>query len=120
MLVFFGTLCPGEIATEILHGRPRSAFRRFKRDRTSARLAGQAFDIVYHRSIAIQESFAPWFELERRLGVGIAVPPSAAEPWISRHPRLLAVMEAIDQRISRSLAFLGDHILYLFRRTSVE
>jgi SAM-dependent methyltransferase len=119
MLVLFGTFCPGEMVTETLRGRPRSAVRRFNRDRISARLAGRSFHIVYHRSAAIQRAFSPWFVLEKRLGIGIAVPPSAAEPWISRHPRLLAAMEAIDRTVSRPLAFLGDHVLYQLRRTSV-
>jgi len=120
MLVLFGTFCPGEMAAEILRGRPRSVLRRFQRKRILARLAGLTFDIVYHRCAAIQRAFSPWFELEKRLGIGIAVPPSAAEPWISRHPSLLVAMEAIDQTVSRPLAFLGDHILYQFRRTSAE
>jgi len=120
MLVLFGTFCPGEMAAEILRGRPRSVLRRFQRKRISARLASRTFDIVYHRGAAIQLAFSPWFELEKRLGIGIAVPPSAAEPWISRHPSLLVAMEAIDQTVSRPLAFLGDHILYQFRRTSAE
>jgi len=59
---------------------------------------------------------SPWFGLERRLGVGVFVPPSAAEPWISAHPRLLQGMERWDRRLGGSLAPFGDHVLYLFRR----
>jgi len=46
------------------------------------------------------------------------VPPSAAEPWISQQPRLLAAMEAVDRKLARPLAMLGDHVLYQFRRTT--
>ena len=53
--------------------------------------------MVYHRRVDLLRSFAPWFRLEKRLGIGIAVPPSAAEPWISFHPQLLASMEAVDR-----------------------
>jgi len=63
-------------------------------------------------------AFAPWFVLEKRLGIGVSVPPSAAEPWISRQPRLLAGMEALDRMLARPLAMLGDHVLYCFRRTT--
>jgi hypothetical protein len=59
----------------------------------------------------------PWFALERREGVGVFVPPSAAEPWISSHPRLLALLEAADRLAGRPLAALGDHIIYRFIRT---
>ena len=117
LLVLFGTFCPGEMATELLHKRPRQALRRCRRGEVPAHLAGHEFNIVYHRGAALQRAFQPWFALEKRIGIGIAVPPSAAEPWISTHPRLLTAMETLDRILSRPLAALGDHILYQFRRT---
>jgi SAM-dependent methyltransferase len=119
ILVVFGVFCPGEMATELLRGRPRNAFRRFQRGQMAARLAGHDFHVVYHRRSDLLRAFAPWFELERRLGIGVAVPPSAAEPWITHHPRLLAAMQSIDRVASRPLAYFGDHVLYQFRRTYV-
>jgi hypothetical protein len=41
----------------------------------------------------------------------------AAEPWISRHPRLLRMLEVLDRAAPSSLALLGDHVLYPFERT---
>jgi SAM-dependent methyltransferase len=120
MLVLFGTCCPGEMMTELLRGRPHLALRRFTRGEASARLAKQDFHIVYHRRAALVRAFAPWFALEKRFGIGIAVPPSAAEPWITRQPRLLAAMEAFDEHLCRPLAILGDHIIYQFRRTETK
>ncbi|HEX4037347.1 MAG TPA: class I SAM-dependent methyltransferase [Acidobacteriaceae bacterium] len=118
LLVVFGTLCPGEMMTEILHGRPRLALRRLQRGQVPARLANRQFQIVYHRRADLTRAFAPWFRLEHRLGIGVTVPPSAAEPWISRHPRLLAMLEAADRALARPLATFADHILFQFRRTS--
>jgi len=118
MLVVFGTFSPGEMITETLRGRPGSALRRLKRGDVPARLSGREFRVIYHRSADLKRAFAPWFVLEKRIGIGIAVPPSAAEPWISRHPQLLAAMEATDELLRRPLAFLGDHVLYQFRRTN--
>jgi len=118
MLVLFGTCCPVEMLTELLHSRSRQALRRCKRGPMSARLSGREFPIVYHRRAALERAFAPWFVLEKRFGIGITVPPSAAEPWISRQPRLLRAMEALDRVLSRPLAILGDHILYQFRRVA--
>jgi SAM-dependent methyltransferase len=118
MLVLFGTCCPGEMLTELLHKRPAQALRRFNRDPLLARLAKQQFPIVYHRRANVISAFAPWFELEKSLGIGVTVPPSAAEPWISHQPRLLSAMETLDRMLSRPLAFLGDHVLYQFRRTT--
>jgi ubiquinone/menaquinone biosynthesis C-methylase UbiE len=120
MLVVFGVFCPGEMITELLRGRVKNAFRRLNRGNVLARLAGHDFNVVYHRRADLLRSFAPWFSFERRFGIGIAVPPSAAEPWITRQPRLLAAMEAIDRAVSRPLACLGDHVLYQFRRTQIE
>lgn len=120
MLVLFGTCCPGEMLTEVLHGRPDQALRRYKRGPLPARLAKRDFSIVYHRRAALMRTFAPWFVLEKRLGIGVTVPPSAAEPWISHQPRLLSAMETFDHIFSRRLAFLGDHVLYQFRRTTQQ
>ncbi|QHN04975.1 class I SAM-dependent methyltransferase [Granulicella sp. WH15] len=117
MLVLFGTCCPGEMIVETLRGRPHLALRRSKRGIVPARLAKREFNVVYHRRPEIERSFAPWFVLEKRIGIGIAVPPSAAEPWISNHPRLLATMEACDRALAHPMAMLGDHVLYQLRRT---
>jgi SAM-dependent methyltransferase len=118
MLVLFGTFCPGEMLTEVLHKRPDQALRRCKRGPLPARLAKRDFPIVYHRRAALMRTFAPWFVLEKRLGIGVTVPPSSAEPWISHQPRLLGAMETLDRMLSRPLALLGDHVLYQFRRTN--
>jgi SAM-dependent methyltransferase len=118
MLVLFGTFCPGEMVTEVLRGRPHLALRRCRRGAAPARLAKCEFHIIYHRRVAMLRAFAPWFVLEKRLGIGVTVPPSAAEPWISRQPRLLAAMERFDHVLARPMASLGDHVLYQFRRTT--
>jgi hypothetical protein len=117
MLVLFGTCCPAEMIVETLRGRPQHALRRFQRGAAPARLAKQNFNVFYHRAWDLRLAFRPWFELERRIGIGVAVPPSAAEPWISQHPWLLAGMERFDRVMAGPLAPLGDHVLYQFRRT---
>jgi hypothetical protein len=76
--------------------------------------------VRYHRGSDVEHAFAPWFRLTGRRGVGIFVPPSAAEPWISRHPGLLATLERLDGAVSRTLAPLGDHVLYRLERTSAR
>ena len=118
VLVLFGTFCPGEMVTEVLRGRPHFALRRFKRGPAPARLTKREFNVVYHRRRQVLRAFAPWFVLEKRLGIGVTVPPSAAEPWISQHPRLIAAMERVDRTLARPLAIFGDHLLYQFRRTA--
>lgn len=116
MLVVFGTCCPAEMLLETLRGRPGNAIRRFRRGPAPASLAKRKFEVFYHRAADLRHAFQPWFELERRIGIGVAVPPSAAEPWISQHPHLLRRLEAFDRAMAGPLASLGDHVLYQFRR----
>ena len=61
MLVVFGTLCPGEMVTEVLRGRPHLALRRLMRGEAPAKLAKHAFHVVYHRKREMMRAFAPWF-----------------------------------------------------------
>jgi len=117
MLVLFGVLSPGEILVELLRGRRHQALRRFHRGAVPAKLGGRHFVVRYHRGRAICSAMLPWFRPVRRLGIGVFVPPSAAEPWISRHPMLLGFLETLDRLANRPLAVLGDHILYQFERT---
>ena len=117
MLVLFGARCPGEMLVETLRGRPGNALRRFRRGDVPARLGGREFSVRYHRSRDLQRALQPWFRLQSRRGIGIFVPPSAAEPWISSYPRFLKTLEWMDRIAARPLAMLGDHILYHFERT---
>lgn len=116
VLVLFGCCCPGEIVTEVIRGRFGNMFRRFRRGVVPASLRGRRFTVRYHRLAEIKRAMAPGFRLVGRKAVGLLVPPSAAEPWISRHPRLLAFAEAVDRRLARPLAPFGDHVAYVFER----
>jgi SAM-dependent methyltransferase len=118
LLVVFGCCSPGEMLVEGARGRFGNMFRRFARGDVPARLGGKDFTVRYHRGRALAEAMAPWFRPAGRKAIGLAVPPSAAEPWISRHPRLLGALEAIDRTLAGPLAPLGDHILYRFERVS--
>jgi ubiquinone/menaquinone biosynthesis C-methylase UbiE len=117
LLVLFGRVCPGEWLIETLRGRPKNAFRRIAAGDQPARVGGREFTVRYHRRGDLERVMAPWFRPAGRLGVGVFVPPSAAEPWISRHPRLLGALEGLDRVFAGPLAGLGDHILYRFVRT---
>jgi ubiquinone/menaquinone biosynthesis C-methylase UbiE len=119
MLVIFGTFPPGEWIVQLARRDARSAFRRASRGDVHARLGGNSFTVRYHRAADVARAFAPWFRLVKRIGIGVFVPPSAAEPWISGFPRLLAGLEALDRAVSRPLAPLGDHVLYQLERLDV-
>lgn len=119
MLVVFGTCPPGEWLVQLARLQVRSAVRRASRGDVHARLGGRDFTVRYHRAADVVRAFAPWFRLVARRGIGVFVPPSAAEPWISGHPKLLAALEAMDRVVSRPLALFGDHVLYHLERLDV-
>lgn len=117
LLVLFGAMPPGEVVTELAKRNPRAAFRRLSRGEVPARLGGRHFTVRYHRRAEVARAFAPWFRLRRTRGIGVFVPPSAAEPWISRYPRFVRALEALDRVAEAPLAALGDHVLYHLVRT---
>jgi SAM-dependent methyltransferase len=116
LLVVFGPASPAEVAVLLLRGRFRAAFRRFSRRPAPARVAGEPFTVTYPAPRAFARAFAPWFVLRRTLGIGVFVPPSSAEPWISRVPGAVAAAEALDRVAARPLALLADHVLLDFAR----
>jgi len=118
VLVVFGTMSPGEMVVQLARRDRAAAFRRRSRGDVPARLGGQPFTVRYHRTADLTRVLAPWFRLVRRRGIGVFVPPSAAEPWISTHPRFLDVLEWLDRAAAMPLAALGDHVLFTFERTS--
>lgn len=118
LFVIFGPCCPGEMLTLLLRGEGSRAFRRFSK-RAAARLGGHSFTVSYPAPHAFARSFAPWFALRHVRGVGVFVPPSSAEPWISNHPRLLAILQRLDRMLSAPLAVLGDHVIVALERTKV-
>ncbi|MEP6621416.1 MAG: class I SAM-dependent methyltransferase [bacterium] len=120
VLVIFGVCSPGEWFVQLLRGDIRAAVRRASRGDVHARLGGKDFLVRYHRRSDVARTFAPMFRLVRTRGIGVFVPPSAAEPWISGHPGLLRVLEKLDTLASRPLALFGDHVLYEFERTAFE
>jgi SAM-dependent methyltransferase len=119
LLVIFGVCPPGEWVVQLLRGDPRAAFRRASRGVVVARMGGREFPVRYHRGRDVVRAMAPAFRLTRRVGIGIFVPPSAAEPWISGHPAILQALERLDRIVSRPLAIFGDHVLYEFERTGL-
>ena len=118
LLVVFGPCCPGEIVVQLTRGDRQAAFRRLAGGAVPARLGGRNFTVQYPTPAAIARMFAPWFRIVRTRGIGVFVPPSAAEPMISRYPRLLRALEGLDRLAAAPLAWLGDHVLLDFERST--
>jgi len=116
-LVIFGPCSVGEIVVELARGRPAAAFRRLRRRAAPARLGGESFDVWYPSPRAVALALAPYFRRRAVRGIGVLVPPSGAEPWISKFPRLLSCLETSDRALSAPFALLADHVLIHLERT---
>jgi hypothetical protein len=120
VVVMFGPFAPAEVLVELARGRPRNAFRRLATGAVPASLGGRQFRVWYPGPRRVARRFAPHFRLVRTRGIGAFVPPSAAEPMISRLPRLLALLERMDRLVAGPLARFSDHMLLDFERVDTS
>jgi SAM-dependent methyltransferase len=112
LLCFSTRYCLWEIAYYLLKGDARKAFRRCGGS-SLARLGGYTFPVFYPTLTEIRAIFAPHFRFVSVTGIGVTVPPSYLEGWVTRHPRVLKMMERIDVAV-RTCPLLrvgGDHML---------
>jgi ubiquinone/menaquinone biosynthesis C-methylase UbiE len=111
--------CVAEILWYLLHGQPKKAVRRLRRDAT-ARLGGLTISVDYHAFGEVRRAFSPWFALKSRRAIGLFVPPSYTEEWMSRHEKMLSGFEWLDRACGElpALRDLGDHLLLEFVRCS--
>jgi hypothetical protein len=67
---------------------------------------------------ALGRAARPLFTVERVAGIGVLLPPTDAQPWADRHPRLLDRLAAAERRLDgvAAAAWLADHYLIELRR----
>ncbi len=99
----------------LLHGQPRSAVRRLR----PGGLPWRGAQVRYPPLRQVRRAFRPAWRLVRSAGVGTFVPPSYAEPWARRHPRLVATLARLERRTETlsPVVRLGDHVLLEFERS---
>lgn len=116
---WMGPCCVWEMLWYLAQGNRNKAFRRFKSEGISARIADGAFVHVRYPSVKVlARAFAPEFRVKLVQGIGVAVPPSYLEPWARRHPHLLQLCERADSWLGRcpGIRSLGDHVLVRLQR----
>jgi SAM-dependent methyltransferase len=111
--------CLWEMIWFLLHGNVRKAFRRCS-GRTTATVGEFTVDVYYPTVRKLRQLFGPSFVMRTCKGVGIVVPPSYVETWMSSHPKLLRTLCMIDRIISSlpGLRILGDHMILHFERVA--
>jgi ubiquinone/menaquinone biosynthesis C-methylase UbiE len=104
--------CLWEVLHYLSKGHLGKALRRW-RGLSYASVGQVTFPVYYPTLPSLRGFFAPEFHLRSVTGVGITVPPSYLEPWVARHPRLLQLLERIDEIIRTwpVVRIMGDHML---------
>jgi len=123
LLCWMGPCCLWETTWYLAQGKPGKAFRRFRREGVSARLAEGATIQVHYPSVrSLARTFAPEFRLVFTKGIGVSVPPSYLETWANRFPRLFELSKQADSLLGRcpGVRTLADHVLLEFRREDLR
>lgn len=113
VLVVMGPFVPWEWLWLLARGRPRDAFRRLRR----GGVAWRGRRVRYPSPRTVRRTFQPAFHPLRTAAVGALLPPTYAESWAVRHPRLIDRLDRWERRVERLLPWLADHyVLELERR----
>lgn len=109
--------CAWEFIWYLTQANFKQAFRRWPGE-VETSVAGRDVHVWYPTVSTLKKTFSPWFSLECITGVGIFVPPSYAEQWVSSHPQAFRFLCWIDRYSKRLPGFriAGDHMLLRFRR----
>ena len=114
MLCLMGPMVPWEWAWFVARGEPGKAARRLRRGGVDWR----GLTVRYPTIGAVRRTFAGHFRTRRVAAIGALLPPSHAEPWAQRHPRLLAMLDRWERRLEAvpPLPWLADHYLIELER----
>jgi Methyltransferase domain len=121
VLCLFNRTCCWELSLGLLQGiaqrNPERLWRRQVHERLVEMQPGMEVSTFYHQPREIMQAFEPWFTLESRIGMGIAVPP-AGWTLADRAPQIFEALHHLDMAWGKGLGFrsLGDHQIWCFTR----
>ncbi len=115
LICMAGRMVPWEIAWHLGHGNIKTAMRRLRSSGEDPRV-----NVFFPTVRAIKRAFAPYFELLRWRGIGVAVPPSCMEPVARRFPEFLKLLATIDNFLGPCPVLRGfaDCVLLHFERVA--
>ncbi len=109
VLCVMGPFVPWEWAWFTARGQVRHAARRFAR----RGVAWRGTTVRYPSIRVLRRAFRGSFALRRSAGLGVLLPPTYAEPWARRNPRLLERLDRWERHVESwpLVPWLGDHYL---------
>ena len=112
LLCLWSRVCVAEFFWYLFHGQLRKACRRFS-GKATAKIGAVTIPVTYPTISSVRRAFSPWFQLRSRSAVGLFVPPSYVERWMSKHPKILARLEQLDRVMAEwpICRDAGDHVL---------
>jgi ubiquinone/menaquinone biosynthesis C-methylase UbiE len=118
-LVIMPRICPWEMLL-VLKGDFKTAFRRFKKGGTRARVEGVHFNCYYYSPDYIIRHLGPYYELTSLKGLATFIPPPYIEQFVERHPRLFRFLEWMENNLSNKWPFnkWGDHFTITMQKTA--
>lgn len=114
LLCLMGRYVPWEWGWFLARGPRSSAFRRLSK----SGVAWRGLHVSYPPLRDLKRTFGPGFKLAGARAIGAFLPPSYAEAWAARHPRLLGALDALERRVEALPPFpsLADHVLLELER----
>ena len=102
--VIMPRVCPWELLMA-LKGNFKTAFRRFKKNGTSAHIEGVYFRCYYYNPSYVLKNIGSNFELLSLAGLASFVPPPFMENFPEHHPRLFRILEKIENAVCKRAPF---------------
>jgi SAM-dependent methyltransferase len=114
-----GRVCPWEIAVHAARGQFSRAAVRFGRGLAPVPLDGRTVWTRYYTPGEFQRIFEiAGFARVALRALGLFVPPPYMDAFAGRHPRLIAMLQRVDERIGGwpGVRAWGDHFLIVMRK----
>jgi methylase of polypeptide subunit release factors len=125
VLSFINKYCAWETLWHLLKGRPRAAFRRWRKvAEATVRSEWQEERVpVYYRPLSdLERAFAPYFTRITCYSLPWLLPPQYLDPILRGRLRLFSILSYLDRAMSAHWPFniIGDHVVIVFRRKSMS
>jgi len=119
VFVVMGPVCPWEILWYLLHGRIKTAFRRFGGGVEAHVGGGETLKVWYPSPRRFRHQLHPYFRKRELVGLGTLVPPPYLRGFVERARGIFGKLASVERRWGGTFPFtwLNDHYLMVMNRT---